>query len=56
MSLSLDDRFKRDLYERYKSKKKHLIPKDVSYIMLENVKVASQNKSTKSRQHYYFIS
>ena len=56
MSSSLEDRLKRDLYERYKSKKKNLIPKDVSYIMLENVKLASQNKSTKSRQHDYFIS
>ena len=43
----IEERFWRDLYERYESKKKCLIPKDVHYIMLENVKVASQNKSTK---------
>ena len=52
----IEEKLERDLYQRYESKKKYLIPKDVYSIMLENVKVTSQNKSTKSRQHDYFIS
>ena len=47
MFLSIEDRFKRDFYKRYESKKKCLIPKDVFDTMLENVKVSTQNKSTK---------
>ena len=50
MSISIEERFKRDLYETYESKE------EVYYTVLENVKVARNNKSTKSRQHYYFIS
>ena len=56
LSLLIEERFKRELYEMYDSEMKFVIPKDVYSIMLENVKVVSQNKSTKSRQHYYLIS
>ena len=56
MSGSIEDRFKRDLFERYERNRKYLIPKDVYYTMLEDVKVASQNKNTKCRQHYYLLS
>ena len=56
MSDSIEDRFKRNLFERYERNKKYLIPKNVYYTMLEDVKVASQNKNTKCRQHYYLLS
>ena len=55
MSLLIEERFKKDLYERYESKKKYLISEDVYSIMLENVRVTSQNNTTKSKQHYYLI-
>ena len=39
MSDSIEDRFKRDLFERYERNKKYLIPKDVYYTMLENTSI-----------------
>ena len=47
ISGSIEDRFKRDLRDMRGTK--YLIPKDVYYTMLKDVKVASQNQNTKNR-------
>ena len=55
MTDSVEMRFRNDLLEKYEKCPKYLIPKDVYYNIIEEIKAASESSKTKSRHEYYLL-
>ena len=52
MAESIEDKFKKELLDKYTKNKKYLIPKDEYYKLIEEIKTGNQAVN-KNRQHYY---
>ena len=55
MSGSIELIFRNDLLDKYNKCPKNLIPKDVYYKTIEEIKAASESSKTKSRHEYYLL-
>ena len=55
MSDDFETQFKADLYSKFETLPKYLIPRDTYNSTIEQLKTASQTSSTKSRQDYYIL-
>ena len=55
MDDSYEEKFRRELYQKYDACKKILIPKDGYYSTIEVVKSAATNPATKNRHGYYLL-
>ena len=51
--ISVEDKFKEELFERHGSCKRIYIPKDEYFATIEQLKEASKKEKTKTRQEYY---
>jgi len=49
-------KFREDLFKKYNTCKKYLIPKDIYLDTIEQCKVAARDASAKSRHEYYILS
>ena len=56
MSDSIEEKFKQLLFEKYQVSKKHLIPKEEYFHILDAVKSAGSASTTKARKQYYQLS
>ena len=55
MDDSYEEKFKRELYIKYETCKKILMPRDQYYSTIEDVKSAAANPATKNRHCYYLL-
>ena len=56
MSESIELKFREELFSRYEKCRKYFIPKEEYFQMIEDIRKASERKSTKSRHEYYLLS
>ena len=56
MAESYEDILKTQLYKKYEVCRRLLIPKDVYFTVLEDLKTAAADCGTKSRHGYYLLS
>ena len=56
MELSVEDTFKNELYKKYESLKKVLIPKPEYFLLINELKHLNEQSSVKSHQGYYLLS
>ena len=56
MELSVEDAFKNELYKKYESLKKVLIPKPEYFLLINELKHLNEQSSAKSHQGYYLLS
>ena len=54
-SSNFELKFRTDLFEKYAKCKKYLIPRDVYNSMIEDLKFASTESSSKGRHMYYIL-
>ena len=52
---TFEDRFKSQLYGKYQKCEKYLIPKEQYNQTIEEIKLAAQDSSSKSRHGYYIL-
>ena len=55
MELSVEDTFTNELYKKYESLKKVLIPKPEYFLLINELKHLNEQSSTKSHQAGYYI-
>ena len=55
MELSVEDTFKNELYKKYESLKKVLIPKPEYFLLINELKHLNEQSSVKSHQGYYLL-
>ena len=55
MDNQAEERFKRELLEKFEKTKKNFLPKDEYFQLVEEVKVASQQTTIKTRHEYYLL-
>jgi hypothetical protein len=53
--LSVEDKFKQELFQRHGVCKRVYIPKDEYFATIEQLKEAGNNQKTKTRQEYYIL-
>ncbi|KAK6181585.1 hypothetical protein SNE40_009410 [Patella caerulea] len=56
MAESYENQFNAELFKKYEICKKILIPKEVYFTMIENIKAAAGAGGTKNRHGYYLLS
>ena len=54
-NMDMEVKFSQALFEMYRRNEKYLIPREVYNQTLNDLKVASEEKSTKSRHSYYIL-
>ena len=55
MDTQAEDKFKRELFDKYQKTKKTFIPKDEYYQLVDEVKAVSQQTNLKTRHEYYLL-